>query len=91
MMDNREQEIRKRAYAIWESEGRPAGSHEAHWHRAAEELAPAAQDDIAVPAKAKKSPAPRKKMSPPAEVNGSAEGKPASIRKRRPAGAAAER
>ena len=54
-------------------------------------LAPAAQDDIAVPAKAKKSPAPRKKMSPPAEVNGSAEGKPASIRKRRPAGAAAER
>lgn len=30
--------IRERAYAIWEEQGRPEGSHDAHWHQAQREL-----------------------------------------------------
>ncbi|WP_249218874.1 DUF2934 domain-containing protein [Falsirhodobacter algicola] len=35
---DREQDIRDRAHAIWESEGRPEGQHEAHWRRASAEI-----------------------------------------------------
>jgi hypothetical protein len=31
--------IRRRAYAIWEIEGRPDGRHREHWDRARHELA----------------------------------------------------
>ncbi|UYY59189.1 DUF2934 domain-containing protein [Sphingomonas sp. S2-65] len=34
MNDDREHEVRQRAYALWESEGRPEGRHDEHWHRA---------------------------------------------------------
>lgn len=30
--------IRRRAYAIWEREGRPDGCHEDHWRRARNEM-----------------------------------------------------
>ncbi|NYZ17321.1 DUF2934 domain-containing protein [Azospirillum sp. RWY-5-1] len=30
--------IRDRAYELWESEGRPDGRHEEHWHQARREL-----------------------------------------------------
>lgn len=30
--------IRRRAYAIWESEGRPVGRHDDHWRRAHTEM-----------------------------------------------------
>ena len=30
-------ERRKRAYAIWEQEGRPEGRHDEHWHQARDE------------------------------------------------------
>lgn len=33
-----EDEIRQRAYAIWEQEGRPEGRQEEHWRRASAEL-----------------------------------------------------
>ncbi len=33
-----EDEIRQRAHAIWEQEGRPEGRQEEHWHRASTEL-----------------------------------------------------
>ena len=39
MTANREGRIKERAYAIWESEGRPEGRHAEHWRRAAEEIA----------------------------------------------------
>jgi DUF2934 family protein len=32
-------DIRLRAYRIWEAEGRPHGRHEAHWARAESEMA----------------------------------------------------
>jgi hypothetical protein len=35
---DREQSIRERAYAIWQAEGEPAGSHDQHWDRAAREI-----------------------------------------------------
>ena len=35
---DREQAIRERAYAIWEEEGRPEGSHLHHWLRAEAEI-----------------------------------------------------
>ncbi|KQV82131.1 DUF2934 domain-containing protein [Rhizobium sp. Root1220] len=34
---DREHEQRKRAYKIWEDEGRPEGQHEDHWKRAEEQ------------------------------------------------------
>jgi rubrerythrin len=38
-MDDREERIRQRAYAIWESEGRPEGEERRHWEKAERELA----------------------------------------------------
>jgi hypothetical protein len=35
----REQQIRERAYAIWEGEGRPMNRADAHWLRAEAEIA----------------------------------------------------
>jgi len=32
--------VRKRAYTIWEAEGRPEGRHEEHWYRAEQEITP---------------------------------------------------
>lgn len=38
-MTNEEIEAaRLRAYRIWESQGRPDGEHESHWHQALKEL-----------------------------------------------------
>ncbi|TBC88084.1 DUF2934 domain-containing protein (plasmid) [Rhizobium leguminosarum] len=34
----REEEIRKRAYSLWEKEGRPEGEHRHHWTLAEHEL-----------------------------------------------------
>ena len=34
----REQRIRERAYAIWQSEDRPEGRHEEHWRQASEAI-----------------------------------------------------
>ncbi|WP_246300005.1 DUF2934 domain-containing protein [Sinorhizobium psoraleae] len=33
-----EERIRRRAYGIWELEGRAYGNHEGHWHRATKEI-----------------------------------------------------
>ncbi|MCD2324304.1 DUF2934 domain-containing protein [Sphingomonas sp. IC-56] len=38
MSDDREHKVRERAYALWETEGRPSGRHEEHWHRANSEF-----------------------------------------------------
>ncbi|MDK1385335.1 DUF2934 domain-containing protein [Sinorhizobium sp. 8-89] len=39
-MDNndREELIRRRAYAIWEKEGRPEGQDQRHWEQASREM-----------------------------------------------------
>jgi hypothetical protein len=49
MNSDMDEQIRARAYQIWEEEGRPHGRHDEHWRRAAEELgvpaAPSAEDN----------------------------------------------
>ena len=35
--EDSERQLRERAYAIWEEEGRPEGRHHDHWHRARSE------------------------------------------------------
>src|SRR5262249_4925557 len=39
MAETREDRIARRAYEIWEEEGRPHGRDQEHWRRAAEEIA----------------------------------------------------
>jgi Protein of unknown function (DUF2934) len=39
MAQDRQAEIRRRAYLIWEHEGRPEGKALEHWHRAEAEIA----------------------------------------------------
>jgi len=46
MSEALQNKIRLRAYQIWEEEGRPAGRHLTHWHRAERELA---ADERSVP------------------------------------------
>lgn len=36
---NRQERIRRRAYELWEAEGRPEGREEAHWDQASELIA----------------------------------------------------
>ncbi|WP_082910360.1 DUF2934 domain-containing protein [Sinorhizobium glycinis] len=36
--DEKRERIRRRAYEIWEREGRPDGGHERHWHEAEKQL-----------------------------------------------------
>jgi hypothetical protein len=38
MSSDREEKIRRRAYDLWEIEGRPEGRHHEHWERAAREV-----------------------------------------------------
>lgn len=47
--------IRQRAYAIWESEGRPDGCAEQHWAQAKAEMSRAGDSARAAPAPARKS------------------------------------
>ena len=35
---DKKEAIHKKAYEIWEAEGRPEGKHEEHWSRAEEEM-----------------------------------------------------
>ncbi|WP_185927986.1 DUF2934 domain-containing protein [Pseudorhizobium endolithicum] len=39
MADNEDEWIRRRAYSLWEEEGRPSGKHAEHWEKARQELA----------------------------------------------------
>ena len=56
-----EEQVRHRAYALWESEGRPFGRDAEHW-RASED---ATRAELSVSARPKKTtkPAPRKKFA----------------------------
>lgn len=57
MMDNDlTPQILRRAYEIWESEGRPHGRDKAHWFLAEAELSNGAHPAIAEPAKSKRKP-----------------------------------
>jgi hypothetical protein len=40
-MNDHDALIGRRAYAIWENEGRPEGQHERHWEQARRDMIPA--------------------------------------------------
>ena len=44
-------EIQRRAYALWEADGRPEGQDQAYWFKAATDLAATAAKTIASPRK----------------------------------------
>ncbi|WP_426239515.1 DUF2934 domain-containing protein [Pararhizobium sp. DWP1-1-3] len=57
MTDISEDDIKLRAYALWEADGRPEGSHDVHWLQALRELteeADSAAQDIQAPVKTSK-------------------------------------
>lgn len=65
---DRQELIRKKAYAIWETEGRPNGQDERHWRQAEAEIetaapteSPAARKAAAAKPAALKSPSPKPK------------------------------
>src|SRR4029077_4856122 len=83
MRSDREERIKQRAYALWQSEGHRHGRHEDHWHRAereiaAEEAGPGALSKaprraarVAKPAAKKSaSPAPARSRSASSEMRG---------------------
>jgi hypothetical protein len=55
MRSDREERIRQRAYAIWQSEGHGHGRHEDHWHRAEREIAAEEAGSSKVPRRASRS------------------------------------
>lgn len=86
-MDNdRNQNLRERAYRIWEDQGRPEGRHEDHWHEAERSF------EGEVPEPSEKNPAakaPRRSAGPKA-ANGAAETAPSPKPSRRRSAKAAE-
>ncbi len=58
-----EQQVRHRAYEIWESEGCPHGRDFEHWHQASLEFAALAVEDAPVNAEAAVKPAAKKQSA----------------------------
>jgi hypothetical protein len=48
MLDNRREQVSKRAYAIWEAEGYPHGRDREHWRQAEAEIDDARPGTVAV-------------------------------------------
>jgi Protein of unknown function (DUF2934) len=55
MRSDREERIKQRAYAIWQSEGHRHGRHEDHWHRAEREIAAEEAEPSGAPRRASRS------------------------------------
>ncbi len=64
MTGERDEQIRKRAHAIWEKEGRPSGSHDRHWQQAESEIAKAEKKPAKAAAKVKAAKAPKTAKAP---------------------------
>ncbi len=78
-MNDRDEQLRQRAYGIWQSEGEPHGRDRDHWEQAERELTEAAPEEPAAPAK----PAARRKKAEAAPQTIAAEPKPKPTRKPR--------
>ncbi|GAA3269283.1 DUF2934 domain-containing protein [Sphingomonas yabuuchiae] len=78
-MEDREEQLRQRAYGIWQSEGEPHGRDRDHWEQAERELTEVVPDEPAAPAK----PATRRKKADAAPQTIAAEPKPKAPRKPR--------
>ncbi|APX66224.1 DUF2934 domain-containing protein [Sphingomonas sp. gentR] len=78
-MNDRGEQLRQRAYGIWQSEGEPHGRDRDHWEQAERELTEVVLDEPAAPAK----PAVRRKKADAAPQTIAAEPKPRAPRKPR--------
>ena len=78
-MDNRQEQLRARAYGIWQAEGQPHGRDREHWDMAERELAaPQAEAETEAPAPDSTA-TPRRKQAEPVEkteVTGATAAKP---------------
>ena len=54
MADKANEWIARRAYALWEEEGRPAGRDSEHWHKASDEWTKLSETALAVRQKSTK-------------------------------------
>lgn len=75
-MDNRQEQLRARAYGIWQAEGEPHGRDREHWEMAERELT---SPNAEVKAPEPKSTAARSRKATPVEkteVKGATEAKP---------------
>lgn len=68
MTETQQEWIKKRAYALWEEEGRPAGRDHAHWEQAIKERA--ALEGSAASADGKEVKSRAKRAVPAAKSNG---------------------
>jgi hypothetical protein len=95
MNGKRDEQIRSRAYKIWEREGRPQGRQEHHWHQAIREVdegagdqapeAPAASALVGkAGAAAKRTPAPKPPAEPKTPTKPKAAAKPKATAKPKP-------
>ncbi len=73
-MNEREESIRRRAYEIWEQEGRPHGQEMEHWLRAFKEFGEQADGTVRI---SKRSTAKAKAAKPRVETKSAAEKQPA--------------
>lgn len=76
-MDNRQEQLRARAYDIWQAEGQPHGRDREHWEMAERELT-IPDADVKSPGPKKPTAARSKKAMPveKTEMKGAAEAKP---------------
>lgn len=87
MNDDREHRVRTRAYALWESEGRPADRHEEHWHRANSEFeqdAPAPSEAEPQDAPPPSTPQPKASRRKPAAASPAAVDAPSAVQESAP-------
>jgi hypothetical protein len=92
MTESRDEWIKKRAYALWEEEGRPSGRDAAHWEQATNErnaVEKTAPHGIEVKAKRKAEPAAKTPKTPKSAANGAAAATQVAAAKRAPRKAAA--
>jgi hypothetical protein len=84
MTESRDEWIKRRAYAIWEEEGRPAGRDSEHWNQAIAERA-AMEKGAPNGMDAK----PKAKRKAPAKAVGNGAAPPAAVKRASPRKAAA--
>lgn len=72
-VDNRQEQLRARAYGIWQAEGEPHGRDREHWEMAERELA---APEAEVEATAPKSTTPRRKKAAPVQTTDKLDAKP---------------
>lgn len=85
-MDNKHEQLRERAYSIWQAEGEPHGRDREHWEMAERELSPPDADSVSETTAPKSTAARRKKATPveKTEVTGGTEAKPKTRKPRAP-------